>query len=438
MAATTGGSERTHYSDSVVDRNALSYFRTPFYSRYRHFFLNFYRWSGRIRRRLRRSHTNHPVLDPPALDAYGKKDDCRLFLKELNKPDMERYVQDLLGRRVDFKSLEASHEEASDLLDEIVQRSQGVFLWVYLVVRSLIDGLRNADRMSQLHERLRSLPSDLEDYFRHIFLSLDDFCRQPRSHMFQVAIASCRPLSPLAYWYLDAHEDDPTMTLSMPCEATSEQSIYDKEIATRRRIDGRSKGLLEITPPSWWGLASRVEFLHWTVRDFLMTSEMQAILKNHQDNDFNADFAICRALLTQLRVTATMSSTDAYRDIIIDPLECFFLAAESFGRSQNVSPIDYIDEFKRVIDQCTLKMRTSPWHELGCESFIKLAIDRELRIFVKHRLQKEAQNTSAETKQSLLHHSLRVRPVVSLPVNFDMLLMIFSIGPLPVLIDGRM
>jgi len=40
--------------------------------------------------------------------------------------------------------------------------AQGVFVWVYLVVRSLLDGFAEGDRLVHMQRRLHSLPTDLE------------------------------------------------------------------------------------------------------------------------------------------------------------------------------------------------------------------------------------------------------------------------------------
>lgn len=44
-----------------------------------------------------------------------------------------------------------------------------VFIWVYLVVQSLLEGLTDRERLSDLHRWLNTLPEGLEDIF------LEDF-----------------------------------------------------------------------------------------------------------------------------------------------------------------------------------------------------------------------------------------------------------------------
>lgn len=66
-------------------------------------------------------------------------------------------------------------ERAPRLVCDIVDKTFGVFPWVYLVVRSLFEGLANADRMTDLQRRLKERPADIEQFFLHILTSLNPF-----------------------------------------------------------------------------------------------------------------------------------------------------------------------------------------------------------------------------------------------------------------------
>jgi hypothetical protein len=50
----------------------------------------------------------------------------------------------------------------------IAKISSGVFLWVVLVVRELLDGLKPPVSMPEMEERLFLLPRTLDDYFQRI------------------------------------------------------------------------------------------------------------------------------------------------------------------------------------------------------------------------------------------------------------------------------
>ncbi|GJC94879.1 small S protein [Colletotrichum higginsianum] len=91
----------------------------------------------------------------------------RLRLHFLTHDDVVTYVNEKLSHhpRMVQLTLQAPNE-AQALIGELVEAAQGVFLWVRLVVRSLLEGLQNHDEIDTLTERLRELPTDLEDLFR--------------------------------------------------------------------------------------------------------------------------------------------------------------------------------------------------------------------------------------------------------------------------------
>jgi hypothetical protein len=86
------------------------------------------------------------------------------------------FVRDPLYNHSRFdRLLSQEPDRVPKLVTEIVDRASGVFLWVYLVVRSLVDGLTSANRISDLQRRLKELPIDHGQYFLHIPTSLDSF-----------------------------------------------------------------------------------------------------------------------------------------------------------------------------------------------------------------------------------------------------------------------
>ncbi|KAF1960072.1 hypothetical protein CC80DRAFT_438555, partial [Byssothecium circinans] len=238
-------------------------------------------------------------------EAFGAQLDCKLYLQDLNKPDIFRYTTDELQPVFDRRHIPDASSDV--IIEEVVEKSQGVFLWVYLVVRSLKEGLRNEDPLSLLQQRLQDFPSDLKEYFDHMFNSIDPMYRKITAHMFQFALAAQQPLQPLSYWFLDAQEDDlgVNLALTMPIRPLRPEDRERRILQTKKRINGRCKGLLEInTEPSKKPSTAprlQVDFLHRTVRDFLMTSEMQATFGQWQRKDFDPLHAICDALLAELK-----------------------------------------------------------------------------------------------------------------------------------------
>ncbi|KAF2726693.1 hypothetical protein EJ04DRAFT_480170, partial [Polyplosphaeria fusca] len=219
-----------------------------------------------------------------------------LQMQDLNAPDIRIYVKDKLFQRKDVQYLRATNTDMDAIIRDVTEKSHGVFLWVYLVVRSLIEGLRHSDSMIMLHKRLRTFPSDLNDFFRDILASLDPIYRNKTAQTFQMTLASSDPrlrvlsntpsrLTTLTHWYLDELDESPDLVLSMPRHGVDARTIVQYSDAARERINDRCKGLLEMTPKrygimktekgttfvTYW---SHVDFLHRTVADFLETKDI--------------------------------------------------------------------------------------------------------------------------------------------------------------------
>lgn len=126
---------------------------------------------------------------------------------------------------------------------EIVQKADGVFLWVFLMVRSLLDCFRNEDSLSTLKRRLRSLPSDLEAYFQHMLDGIEGVYRQQAAKTFQFTLHARELLTLLTFSMLD--EESPELAIT--CSTTP---MGFKELVTRLRVmetrlNARCRDLLE-------------------------------------------------------------------------------------------------------------------------------------------------------------------------------------------------
>lgn len=72
------------------------------------------------------------------------KDKPKLRLEDLTFSGIQQFVAAKLHESAGFKELDRQEPEyARNLVKEIVAKSSGVFLWVDLVVKSLLNGLTN-------------------------------------------------------------------------------------------------------------------------------------------------------------------------------------------------------------------------------------------------------------------------------------------------------
>ena len=202
-----------------------------------------------------------------------------------------------------FRELQERDSRSQSLVQEIVEKARGVFLWVVLVVRSLLTGLRNEDRVIDLRLRLRDFPETLEKYSSHMLDSIEPIYREHTAQTFSIALLAAKPLPLLTYSLLD--EEDLDADLESAGQEITGRSLDQRCHIMRRRLTGRYKGLLEVVDygrigPEWNTL--HVDFLHRTVYDFLRTEDMQNLLDGNLSLDFEPRILLCKALFAQIKL----------------------------------------------------------------------------------------------------------------------------------------
>ncbi|KAI0010773.1 hypothetical protein F4779DRAFT_626929 [Xylariaceae sp. FL0662B] len=217
---------------------------------------------------------------PVCVDVFSQSP--TLHLHDLTRGDIQKYVEDHLQ-----ESFKKRHSlEMSELVDEVVDKSSGVFLWVVLVARSLLNGLRNYDNIKELRERLDELPSNLKELYAHMLEQVPSKYRRGASELFQTVIlaanvqASEFRLSPLQLYFAF---QDRELLLKTPIKQITHNEMTSKIDEVDGRLRSRSMGLLEVR------LLSRVktnrfapgpvkihsiDFIHKTAVEFLQAKEV--------------------------------------------------------------------------------------------------------------------------------------------------------------------
>ena len=243
-------------------------------------------------------------------DAFGRYSDLQLALEDLTREDIKIYVRDTLEENSRFRALKFKDDRSQDLVLEIVTKARGVFLWVVLVIKSLLTGLSNADSICDLQRRLRGFPETLEKYFGHMIASVEPMYREQTAQAFKFALEAASPLTLTMYSFLD--DEDLDSVIAAPLNPLTPEDILSRHDDMERRLSARCKGLLEVDsrPKKKHGQYSyrdlfserKVQFHHRTVRDFLHTKDMQIMLSKYLKADFQPKVQFCKALLAQLKV----------------------------------------------------------------------------------------------------------------------------------------
>ncbi|OBT57523.1 hypothetical protein VE04_02112 [Pseudogymnoascus sp. 24MN13] len=266
-----------------------------------------------------------------------------LLLEQLSYSDIKLYVCDKFDdnkRYVQLKSREGTY--AADLVESVVQKASGVFLWVYLVVDSLLRGLDNADRVSDLQRRLDLIPSGLEELFDKMLNSLEPFYFSHACQLIQIFRASQKLLTLL--WLSFADEDDPLSAIQAKIEPLSEEQRLERIEMMRRRLKSRCKGLIEAPVSNWRcnesGADSYIEYIHRTAKDFLESPDIWSKILRGAGNSFDPNRCLCNSFLFRLKTTPPTYIHELYWGLLSWCLEY----ATQVELSSGDAPITYIDE----------------------------------------------------------------------------------------------
>ena len=335
---------------------------------------------------------------------FGKGQCQKLHLENLTQTDIRRYVLDQLELDPRFVQLMATERQRCEKLSKsIVEKAQGVFLWVYLVTRSIKQGLPDADTISELERRVAQLPSDLESYFQHMLGTIDTFYAQQTARIFYTALLAQAPLTLMTYDMMDRYEENPNFALQLKTRIMTYSEIYGRQERMKIRINVRSKGLLEVSsikgtlsPLAWTKKTTisrsaehskllgvdemdefaeydtqdayansfaefEVGFLHRTVRDFLSQKGMSEWIMQRLPRGFNYFDALNHANLAQLK-SLPFRIDQLYRDGALSSLlECIFNIAREKEEIENVSDVTLLDEVSLVMEQHNSQVTDTLW-----------------------------------------------------------------------------
>ncbi|PMD47068.1 hypothetical protein L207DRAFT_448582 [Hyaloscypha variabilis F] len=238
----------------------------------------------------------------------------RMQLHDLTCGDIQRFTHANFEKESYFIG---SEKTLLEIVETIVKRADGVFLWVRLVVRSLLDGVRHRSSLPALKEKLDLIPRGLDSLFDRMFNDIDPADRG-RSDRMLILAASHGSRNALFYSWLEDLKD-PDFPYKAPIKAYSDQEIMDRHSTVRAQLDSLSKGLLEMKTSDWSQGTSidtalapsddiyfryNVDFFHRSVRDYLAEPVRYARMKKRL-GDFDNTQAYQRLLLSEFKFART-------------------------------------------------------------------------------------------------------------------------------------
>lgn len=176
----------------------------------------------------------------------------------LNRNDVDAFIRAEMAKSAVLRLPELQNT----IFNLLARKSDGMFLWV----RLMIDGLQRSATKAEIVERLHNIPRGLDKAYSQVFSqlvkNLDHFELQLARNVLSFAVVACRPLELEEIRYAHA-------LATMPCSAPRLYNIEDYLLLdSRQKIINVCKGLVSFHN-------SKLHLIHSSLREFLVKSESE-------------------------------------------------------------------------------------------------------------------------------------------------------------------
>ncbi|RYP70451.1 hypothetical protein DL771_005492 [Monosporascus sp. 5C6A] len=195
-------------------------------------------------------------------------DNPMLQLEKLTHEDIELYVRERFQRSPGFQEFEVINPPmASSIVNDIVEKAEGVFLWVSVVSGLLEESFQEGHSLAGLRATIDGLPSEVSQLYAYIWDRIQLRFRGEASRYFEI-MATCNrvAMDPYALTFWLGGEEETTFD-----EVANMTTKYlsNAVACLGRRLVSRTGGLLEIFGSSAEPEENRVGYIHRTASDWV-------------------------------------------------------------------------------------------------------------------------------------------------------------------------
>ncbi|KAL8858809.1 MAG: hypothetical protein Q9178_004726 [Gyalolechia marmorata] len=142
--------------------------------------------------------------------AFRKKfqGDQQCRVQDLNEQDIREMATEKLRPCLE-KNKPADIKFINELVEQVIEKAEGVFLWLNIMIKILTTASRNGDSIYELEERLQMTPPTITDMYKQIFTTMDPFYLSYALRVFQILIA--------ADVLIDIEDSKPVSLLALAC-----------------------------------------------------------------------------------------------------------------------------------------------------------------------------------------------------------------------------
>ncbi|KAI0428625.1 heterokaryon incompatibility protein-domain-containing protein [Xylaria sp. FL1042] len=234
------------------------------------------------------------------LNAFEREFGLGLFphivLQELTSGDIRRYVEEKFNSSPEMERISTQEPKIrSKLKNEITRKASGVFIWVVLVVKLLLEGAKDGDSGSVLEKHLDSYPDEIDELYQLIIGRVNKAYLSECFKYLRFVEATGGSIS--------------LLLLTVACEESISRKVFDDETQlqdNKKRINSRCLGLLEVKGKGRTGDGELAEesvgFLHKSVFDYLKTDGALQHFKKFEHYSWILELKLMEATLRLLDI----------------------------------------------------------------------------------------------------------------------------------------
>ena len=359
-----------------------------------------------------------------------------LAIHHFTESDIASYVTERLKTAWDLMASQPDGTTATfdqQLIDDVVRKAEGVFLWVNLVVTQLVLAIETEAEASDLHRLVATLPEGLKQLYQSIVAKIPkDRLHDAINLMHLTASTNAHEVLPPRYgadtlWRMCNAMREPSTAISE--KAYFEEGFSGDDVpkrkeqcaAMRRRMQSSCRGLVHCddTPNL---CEANVTFLHRTCVEYVLNTEFfnQMVAKTDRNLIQNPEVSLMAMALRLLKtdprhkpaflgrsleqVRSTHSRSTA--------VDTFFCRAKHAARLTGSAQTLFVDELDRV-----LSMLQQEWPsfyymteisevQLDWETDVLcLAVHFDLTLYVSQAIEEERQKLLQRPGRPLLFYA---------------------------------
>ena len=294
-------------------------------------------------------------------ERFGKVN--MLKLQDLTKVDIRSFVTHELERLPPIQdSAEEDDQYLTTMVNDVVEKAEGVFLWVELAVKSQVLGIRHGDSKETLHSRLVALPPKVEELYLHMLKRIDSFHVKEAAKLLAIVKGligyGIATVFRAAFTYYGCSDDlrlvdDPDINV-----------IVNNCSRLRQRADAVCVGLLEVRdeivmqdgdfsydptlfnqPSNFYVLGlGHFVFIHRTAKDFLETGQGRQFLDKHFRGHQDPLYLNSLTYLVEIKARLHNITVEGIRHLLCGIMESLYELSFRVTMASLIEFTDFLNE----------------------------------------------------------------------------------------------